>query len=93
MGGQKFFNQNVTEGQHFLLEKEKREVLLLTFIQMVLRFFANGSSILLTNIFLKIVKLVVLPIHCCSTFAGLHVTAKELGYKVEQRLPSITDDH
>ena len=46
---------------------------------MLLRFPANGSSILQTNIFLKIVKLVVLPIWCCSTFAGLHVTAKELG--------------
>ena len=53
---------------------------------MLLRFPANGGSILQTNIFLKIVKLVVLP-------TGLHVTAKELGLgesiadKVEQRLP------
>ena len=60
---------------------------------MLLRFPANGGSILQTNIFLKIVKLVVLPIKCCSMFAGLHVTAKELGLgesiadKVEQRLP------
>ena len=41
---------------------EKREVLLLVFIQMLPRFPANGSSILKTSIFLKIVKLVVLPI-------------------------------
>ena len=44
------------EGHRF---PEKREVLLFVFIQ--IRFPTNGSSILQTNIFLKIVKLVVLP--------------------------------